>query len=135
MAPDRIRGDTTQPIVILDTSAVLLPFEHSVDLFGDLTRLLGSYHLIIPHAVINELQQLQKRGNGKTAQHAKAGLLLIKDHPVVSSDKPGDEGIIEAALNYHAYVVTNDKELRQRLRNKGCSVIYLRQKQYLTFDE
>lgn len=135
MASDRLWRDTNQSLVILDTSAVLLPFEYSIDVFGELTRLLGQYQIIIPDVVIKELQQFQHRGDGKTAQHAKAALSLIKKFPVIATSMDADEGIIEAATSLDAYVVTNDQGLRKRLQQKTKKVIYLRQKHYLVLDE
>ena len=60
MASNRLWGDREEKTVILDSSAVMLLFEFSINLEAELDRLLGSYHIVIPRQIINELK-LDKR--------------------------------------------------------------------------
>ena len=107
-------------------------FEYSIDLEKELTRLVGSYQILIPHSVQNELKILAHKGNGKRAQNAQAALKLIQKYQVIpDQNRPVDDNIILLALELHAYVVTNDKELRLRLRENHVGVIFLRGKQKL----
>ena len=110
-------------------------FEYSIDLEMELTRIVGSYQILIPCSVQNELKILANKGNGKRAQNAQAALKLIQKFQIIpDEDRPVDDNIILLALKLHAYVVTNDKELRLRLREKHIGVIYLRGKQKLEID-
>ena len=65
MAPNRIRGDSGRRFVILDTSAIFMVFEYSIDVEQELTRLLGVYNIIIPSAVVDEINILLIEGSGK----------------------------------------------------------------------
>lgn len=135
MASNRIRRNINTPIVILDTSAVLTPFEFSIDIEQELYRLLGRVSICIPQSVFLELEQLYARNNSKTSQKAKAALCWIKRFSIIPTTNPGDAGVIEAAVQTKATVVTNDKELRRRLKQKHIPIITLRQNQYLVLLE
>ena len=48
--------------------------------------------------------------------------------------KIGDEAVIEYAKNIQAFVVTNDKKLRKKLKNISIPVLYLKGKQKLSIE-
>ena len=101
----------------------------------ELTRIVGSYQICIPWSVQNELKILANKGNGKRAQNAQAALKLIQNFQIIpDEDQPVDDNILLLAVKLHAYVVTNDKELRHRLKEKHIGVIFLRGKQKLEID-
>ena len=114
--------------VVLDTNALLMPFETSINLDYELERLLGSCEIYVPGPVIGEL----KRSRSK---HAKAALALSRKYLIAETNKQGDDGIIQVAEELGAYVLTNDRELRSRLRKRGIPSIYLRSGKYLQTDE
>ncbi len=134
MASDRIRGDKIRKTVILDSSAILMFFEFSVDWENELKSLVGAYHLIVPTAVVKELQMLASRGAGQ--KKAVAALKLIGKYETIDEDSPyADEALLKIALKTKGIVVTNDTVLRHRLKEQGNSVIFLRGKKKLVLDE
>jgi len=136
MALDRIRRNSTGRIVILDTSAIFMVFEYSVDLEQELTRLLGSFDIIVPAAVVEEIQKLFEYGSGKKKQLAKMSLQFIKRYTSkeIGHGDMVDDLVISAAKELQGIVVTNDKELRKRLKSQRIRQIFLRQKQYLMME-
>jgi len=134
MAFDRVRGDKIRKTVILDSSAILMFFEFSVDWKKELDRLLDSYNLVVPTAVVQELQILATRSSGQ--KKATAALKLIAQYDTVDQEADTvDEALIKLAEKTHGYVVTNDTELRNQLRKRGFPVIFLRGKKKLILDE
>ena len=135
MAFDRVWGDKIHKTVILDTSALLMFFEFSFDWETELYRLLGAYRLVIPAAVIHELEILvmHRRGQKKAA----AALKFIEKYDRIDDDEGGsaDEALIQLAGKTKGIVVTNDTRLRQRLRKLGYPVVFLRGKKKLSLDE
>jgi len=132
MAPDRIWRNRAGKIVILDSSAILMLFEYSINLDSELTRLLGKYHIIIPRQIIEELKILQEKGKGKKKQNAKPALKLIKNYKAVSIEaKNADDAIVNLAQKTNGIVVTNDQELRDRIKKFSLKIIYLRGKNKL----
>ena len=60
-----VGGNYFEKTVILDTSAILMLFEFSIDLEDELIKLLGRFHILVPSPIIEELKLLSKHGNGK----------------------------------------------------------------------
>ena len=114
--------------VILDTNALLSQFRFNVDLEKELNRLLGAYEIIIPSSVLLELENVQDR-------YVRAAQKFAKRYPIISTELAGDDSIISLAVELKAIVVTNDKELRKRLKKQGITVIFLRQGKYLSMDK
>jgi len=109
-------------------------FEFSVDWEKELDRLLGSYHPVVPTAVVEELQILSTRGIGQ--KKAAAALRLIVKYDTIDQEADTvDEALMRIAEKTNGIVVTNDTELRKRLKNRGFSVIFLRGKKKLALDE
>ena len=134
MASDRLWPDRNEKIVILDSSAILMLFEFSIDLEDELTHLLGKYKIILPRPIVEELKYLSNSGNGKKRQNAKAALELIKRYQIVDAEGSGDDSIINLAKKINGIVVTNDRELRGRIKDLSLKVIYLRGKKKLVLE-
>jgi len=134
MAFDRVWGDKIHKTVILDSSAILMFFEFSIDWEKELGKLLGGYHLVVPTAVVQELQILATRNAGQ--KKAAAALKLIAKYDTIAQEADtADEALMKIAEKTQGIVVTNDTELRERLKNRGFPVIFLRGKKKLILDE
>lgn len=136
MASDWIRGNSKRRIVLLDTSALFMSFEHTLDVEKELVRLLGSYEIQIIRKVFDELHILKEKGSGKQQLLAKTALSFIKRYNVVEGISAGnaDESLLATAQQLSAVVVTNDKELRRKLKKNGVQTICLRGKNYLMME-
>ena len=136
MASNRIWRNRKEKIVILDSNAIMMVFEFSIDLEDELTRLLGSYHIVVPKSIIEELEFLSEHGKGKKKLIAKPSLKSVNGYDVVDIDigGKGDSAVFYLARKLSGVVVTNDRELRKRLRNASLHVIYLRGKKRLVLE-
>ena len=131
MASNRIWGNP-EKTVILDSNAILMLFEFSIDLESELTRLLGKYKILIPKPIFEELNYLSTQGKGKKKIFAKASLDLIKKYNIVKIDaKNADESVNLLAKKTNGFVVTNDRVLREKLKDNSIPVIFLRGKKKL----
>jgi len=120
--------------VILDSCAILSFFEFSVDWQNELGSLLGAYRLVVPTAVVQELRILATRSRG--GKKATAALKLVEKYETIDADaESADEALVTVAEKTKGIVVTNDAELRKRLKKNGLSVIFLRGKKKLVLDE
>jgi uncharacterized protein len=136
MAFDRVRRDKIRKTVILDTSALLSFFEFSVDWEKELFRLLDGYQIIVPAAVINELEVLSKQTASLRKQKAAASLKYAQRYETVQTNTGNaDDAVIEAAKKTNGVVATNDTELRKRLKQESIPVIFLRGKKKLALEE
>jgi len=112
--------------VLLDTNALLMPFQFRLNLDREIERLLGSVEILVPSCVIDELDRI-------VAKEAKGARSLAEKYRIVQVKNAGDEGILEAALEQRAAVITNDQELIEVLRKSSVPVIRMRERQRLDF--
>lgn len=122
-------ANTTGPRVLLDTNALMMPVECDVRLFDELERVLNATpELLVPSTVITELRSLTE-DNGVAGQAATVGLdLAQRARTVTSTAEYADDAIVTIATDPRAdvtFVVTNDRELRERLTSRGVHVIGL----------
>jgi rRNA-processing protein FCF1 len=122
--------------VVLDTNCLMVPMQFNVDIFSELLR-LGYTDYLVPLAVIEELENLAVKSNGRNKKAAKMGISLSQKCKVVELSceeehaKDADIIIENLAAREGAAVFTNDRALKKRLSSKGITVIYLRQGRYL----
>ena len=136
MASNRLWRNREGKIIIMDSSAIMMCFEFSIDLEEELTSLLGKCHIIIPKSIIEELELLARHGKGKKKRLAKPALDMAKRYDIseLGTGEKGDNAVIHIAKELSGIVVTNDRELRKRLREISIKVIYLRGKKRLVFE-
>lgn len=136
MAFDRVRGDQGYRVVVLDSSAALMPFEFSIDLEAELKRLLGAILIVVPLSVDKELRLLAQRETGEKKGKVQAALKLIDRYERAGVEAlSADDAVVMVALKRKGVAVTNDMKLRRRLRDVGVPVVFLRGKQQLVLEE
>lgn len=116
--------------VVLDTNALLMPFEIKMNLDLELGGLLGDFRCVVPGPLIGELKHLDHK-------YARAALQLARKYEIVQTKSSGDEAVVEAALATGGYILTNDKKLRLTARGQRIPLIFLRSSTHLvleTFD-
>ncbi len=114
--------------VVLDTNALLMPFEIRINLDLALRDLLGEARILVPGPLIGELKHLDHKSAG-------AALALARKYEIIPTEASGDDSVIELAVRENAYALTNDKELRRRLRKASVPVILLRSGTHLVIEE
>ncbi len=110
--------------VVLDTNALMMPFQFNVHLDFELQRLFGDPDVYVPSCVKDELRSL----------NIKDALMLAEKYEEYKVKKERDDGVLEAASKLDAVLVTNDAELRKRALERGIPVAFLREKSYLMVD-
>jgi rRNA-processing protein FCF1 len=125
--------------VILDSNAMFVPIQFKIDVFSDLERLLNrNLEVILLSPVKRELEALARKGSPKMRKNASYALKLAKKCRYVevdfSASELTDDVIVKIAEEWKAPVFTNDRKLKQRLRDISVPVIYVRQKSRLEID-
>lgn len=125
--------------VILDSNFLLVPSQFRVDIFEELKNLLNqNYSPVLLSPTHEELERLSKKSSPKICQHASIALALAGKCKLVNveqkSDEEHDDVIVRIAKKWKCFVATNDRELRNRLRNINIPVIYLRKESRLEIE-
>ena len=129
-------GRAPKRFILLDSNALLMQFQFSVDIENELRRIIDvQYEIVVPDIVLGELRHLASSMAGKDRGEALMAIRLANTFRVVkAAEGPADTGILRLAEKLGAIVVTNDKILRARLRAKNIPNIHLRSKAFLTVE-
>lgn len=149
---EKIAGPS-KTLVVLDTNVLLLPGQSSIDIFTEIERIVDfPFVFSTVDEVYNELfaiskgqtirrrlfahRKTKKSAKGADKQSARLGYILAKQKDLktigrFSKDRSADDAILSLKPE-RVVVATLDKELQEKLREKGFSVITLRQKKYFT---
>jgi rRNA-processing protein FCF1 len=125
--------------VILDTNFLFIPFTHKVDIFTEINRIVQQHpEISVLEESLAELEKLIEFEKGKEKDRAKMALQLIKrkdlkiikqkDLKRIGISKTHVDSIILHYADPSMIVATQDKALRDALRDKGIPIIYLRKK-------
>jgi rRNA-processing protein FCF1 len=117
--------------LILDTNALMAPFQFSFNLDLELERVLPGVPPIVPTPVVRELEQLAWNGD----RWAKAALTLSSKYERIEIKGSGDAPIFNLALNMSWPVLTMDRRLRDNLLKRGIPVVFVRDKGKLELRE
>jgi rRNA-processing protein FCF1 len=133
MASDWLRQHR-DTIILLDSNAIMMLFEFSIDLEGELTRLFGKFKIIIPKPVIDEIKFLSEHEKGRKKFIARPALKLIEKYDIIDADGKGDQAILDLAKKLNCIVLTNDKKLRDKMKKLSLHTVYLRGKNKLVLE-
>ena len=122
--------------VVLDTNALMMPYQFGINIEKELNRLLGICRIIVPRTVVEEMEKLAE-GGGEVGRAAKLGLSIIRKRGfrLVETENKGDEGVLETAIKMDAAILTNDKELKKKAKELRLPIIYLREGCKLEMEE
>ncbi len=112
-------------LVVLDTSALLLPFTDGLDLIGGLEEVLGAYEPVLPASVHEELHH-HAEGNDARSRAAKGALRLTARWRVEATELPGDDGVLDVVRRLSAAICSNDKRLCDEAAKHGVPVVSVR---------
>ena len=124
--------------VILDSNALFVPIQLKIDIFQELKTLLNrNFELVLLKPIQQELERLAREGSPQTRKKALYALKLAEKCRIVDVKEDAaspDDIILQTASRWSYPVFTNDRELREKLRNINVPVIYVRQKSRLEID-
>jgi len=122
--------------IILDTNFVMMPGELGIDIFSEIDRIVPQKHEIcIIDQTLAELENIRKTQSGAAKRAANLAFSLIKAKGLKILASPQDKNVDQLILDIAGredLVATNDAALIKKLKDKGVSLIILRQKKYLT---
>jgi len=110
--------------VISDTSFLILLATNRIKNLDNLDTEIGQIRFVVPEIVRNELKILCDDPTKK--EIALTTLDYIKNLKIIPiTGKIADDAIIDYVKNYGGIVATMDKELKNKIKNHGGSIISL----------
>jgi len=132
MASDRARDSSvSEPkvvmLVILDTSALIYPFQTGVDFVKGIQEMvLAPATFAVTDGVVRELESIRRGRSPSLSMAAEKALAFSKDLKVLHSDATNtDEQIVTLAKETGAAVATADSLLRKELRKRRIPVVFV----------
>lgn len=139
-------------LIIIDSNFILLPFQFKVDYFNEIRlKIEGEIKFIILQQILNELES-KKRREPKATKFRKlldSGLLYLDRNKenydikflakIKKDNETTDDFLLRLLKNLkkesqNVYLATNDSKLRKKARELNISIIFLRQKKYLSIE-
>jgi len=117
--------------VALDTNMLLNIARFKVNVFGDAKKMFGNVAFMVPKQVIEELNMLSEKGlkYKKEVNIAKEAMEKNGVEIINIAAKNADEALKKMALE--AIIATNDKELKESVKEMNGKVLFLRQRKLL----
>ncbi len=131
---EKAKKDADVVTVVFDTNMLLNIERFNVDVFREAREIFGRVNFVVPQEVVRELDGLSKRGKtiAKEAKIAKISMEKNGAEVVDLGQKTADLALLKMAPN--AIIGTNDKELKDSVRELGGKVLILRQRKFLELD-
>lgn len=120
--------------VVLDTNALLLPFERRLRIESELERLLGPFVGHVPRRCLDELERIAREGRGARRDRARMALQYAARFQVEPGEGPPDTVALEVAQRLGAHLFTMDKALIGRAHEAGVPVVRLKALSHLVVD-
>ena len=115
--------------VILDTNFIVDLCRFRIDLLEIHDLVSEPVELYALNKTISELESVSKKF--KHGRYAKLALELVKGRKIKILDTTGDVDKNLFELSGSFLIATNDRKLRQKLKQKGLETIYLRARKHL----
>jgi rRNA-processing protein FCF1 len=114
---------------ILDTNALMMPFQFGLNLDLELERLFGSVEILVPSPVADELKSL---ASGNVV--ARKALRLLEKYRTIESQGEADKVLVDLAKDRGAVVVSNDRLVISSLKKEGLPYVRLRSQSHLVLE-
>ena len=108
--------------VICDTSFLIHLSTHKIKNIDSVNTEIGQIQFVVPSAVLNELRKLSK--TQKKKQDAITALEFARNLKTTEmSGKFADQAIIEHVMKSGGITATMDKELKNKIKASGGSIL------------
>lgn len=113
--------------ILLDTNFLTAPFQFSFSLFDELERIYPYAEICTIEDAVQEAKSIQQ------GQYKELVPQLIEkeDIEVFQTEGEGEVDDLLVEISDEFIIATNDKELKERILEKGRPVIIIRQKNHL----
>ncbi len=123
--------------LLVDTNFLLIPLRFKVDIFEETQNAVNDLvDFYVSSRVLDEITILKEKSKNKFVRQLSLVEKMAERCTVIQDDSRTlvDESLINLASREGMVIGTTDAELRQKAREAGVKVVYLRQKSHLILD-
>ena len=122
--------------IILDSSFLMVLSREKLSETLPLKSLLAQYNMVVPKAIVRELEKLAK-GESIKAKNARTALEIARNYKIIDEEGGGnvDDTVLEVARKRSAAVATLDAELIANLKAIDIPVITLQKNRLAGLDD
>ncbi|MFB6174511.1 MAG: PIN domain-containing protein [Candidatus Nanohalobium sp.] len=113
--------------IMLDTNFLVAPFQLSIDLFEDIDRNYPVNEVYTLQDAVQEAKSIEEGRYGKLVEK----LIDTQDIEVLETEGEGEVDDLLVDISDEFIVATNDKELKERLVERGAEVLFIRSGSHL----
>jgi rRNA-processing protein FCF1 len=123
--------------LLVDTNFLLVPVRFKLDIFEESENAVNDLvNFYVSSRVLDEIRILKDRSKGSFVRQLRLAEKLAENCTIIEDNSLTmvDQSLIDLAISEGMILGTTDAELRQKARNAGIKVVYLRQKSHLVLD-
>lgn len=113
--------------ILLDTNFMVAPFQLSVDIFEEIERIYPFAQVYTIHDAVQEAKSIEEGRYGKLVEK----LLDVEDVDILETDGDGEVDDLLVDISDDFIVATNDRELKQRILDRGRPVMIIRSESHV----
>jgi len=113
--------------ILLDTNFLVAPFQLNVSIFEELEEMYPYSQIYTLDDALQEAKSIEGGKYGKLVEK----LIEVQDIEVLETQGEGSVDDLLVDISNEFIIATNDKELKQRLRDEGKEVVFIRSKSHL----
>ena len=113
--------------ILLDTNFLVAPFQLNVSIFEELEEMYPYCEIYTLDDALQEAKSIESGKYGKLVEK----LIDIQDIKVLETTGEGSVDDLLVDISDEFIVATNDKELKERLKDSGKEVVFIRSKSHL----
>jgi rRNA-processing protein FCF1 len=121
-------GKGGRTVVVVDANGLMMPFQFSINIDLELSRLLGGFEIVVPSSVLVELKRVAVE---QKASQARGAMKLAEKYRTHKTGGTGDDAVLAVAMELGAVLLTNDAGLRRRAGEAGLRTVCLRGRSHL----
>ncbi|MBR9683167.1 hypothetical protein GOV03_01365 [Candidatus Woesearchaeota archaeon] len=123
-------------LIILDTNTLMAIMQFEMDIFSEIDKLADFQHeIVILDKTKDELEKIIGEQKGKFQQRAKFALTVVKKKELreLKTEKENVDDLLVEFAQKGAVIVTQDKELKDRVKAVKGQVMTIRQKKRVIY--
>ncbi len=120
--------------IILDTNTLMAISQFKIDLFSEASKVCDfKFEIKILDRTIDELNKIIKEQKGKHKLSAKLALDIIEKKNIrkIKTEKGNVDDLLVEFSKKGAIILTQDRELKKRIKEVGGQLMTIRQKKKL----